>query len=85
MRPRKVLERIRAGSKNIRFADFVGLVEAYGFVETRRRGSHRMYWYEGVEDLVNLQPDRNGQAKQYQVHQFMSLVERHRLRIEEQE
>jgi hypothetical protein len=36
----KLLERILAGSRSVRFADFVNLVEAYGFESSRIRGSH---------------------------------------------
>jgi hypothetical protein len=42
MRKRKLLERALAGSKNIRFAEMVALVEAFGFRLSRVSGSHHI-------------------------------------------
>src|SRR3954468_11537865 len=43
-----------------------GLVEAFGCTLNRISGSHHIYTHDGVDDLINLQPDRNGKAKPYQ-------------------
>ena len=82
MTPRKTLEQILAGSKNIRFADAVRLVEAFGFQLARRRGSHHIFKHEQVLELVNLQ-DVRGQAKPYQLKQLLDLVERYNLTLED--
>lgn len=80
MHARKLLRRILDGSKNVRFADFVGLAEAFGFRLVRTSGSHRIFSHSDVAELVNLQ-DVGGQAKPYQIRQFMRLVERYNLKL----
>ena len=40
MNPRKTLELILRGSRNVRFSDFERLVEAFGFRLSRVSGSH---------------------------------------------
>ena len=82
MKPRKVLEKILGGSKNIRFADMCGLVEAFGFKLQRVSGSHHIFGHLDVPELVNLQEIR-GQAKIYQIRQFLKLVEEYNLRLED--
>ena len=82
VKAQKILQKVLSGSKNIAFADFVVLVEAYGFHLSRVRGSHHIFVHPGVRELVNLQ-DVKGQVKPYQVKQFMSLVERYNLDFEE--
>ncbi len=82
MNPRKTLQLILQGSHNIRFADFVGLVEAFGFRLARTRGSHHIFARRGIPELVNLQ-NVAGQAKPYQVDQFLKLVEQHGLTLQD--
>lgn len=79
---RKTLQRILSGSWNIRFAEMTALVEAFGFHLSRIRGSHHIFAHPDVPELVNLQ-EVKGEAKPYQVRQFLKLVERHHLRLEE--
>jgi hypothetical protein len=50
----------------------------------RQAGSHRMYYRDGVPELVNVQPTKNGQAKDYQVERFLKLAERYSLRLEDE-
>ena len=83
MKPRKTLEKILFGSKNIRFADLTALVRAFGFRLSRTSGSHHIFAHRRVPELVNLQEVR-GQAKPYQVRQFMKLVERYNLQLEDE-
>ncbi len=56
----------------------VRLVEAFGFRRAWQRGSHHIFVYRDVSELVNIQ-DVNGVAKPYQVRQFLTLVERYNL------
>ena len=74
MNKRKLLERAMAGSKDIRFADMVTLVEAFGFHLSRVKGSHHIFVHPNVPELINLQ-NVGGKAKPYQIHQFLRLVE----------
>jgi len=81
--PRKTLEQILQGSRNIRFEDFLRLVEAFGFRQARVSGSHHIFSRPGMVEAVNLQ-EYHGQAKPYQVRQFLRLVEKYGLTMEEQ-
>jgi hypothetical protein len=80
MNNRKLLQRALYGSRNIRFNEMVGLVQAFGFRLSRVRGSHHIFVHEEIPELVNLQ-DVNGGAKPYQVRQFLKLVEKHNLKL----
>ena len=82
MNKRKLLQKILAGSKNVRFADMVSLVEAFGFHLARTDGSHHIFTHPQVPELVNLQ-NVKGQAKPYQIRQFLRLVERYSLEMED--
>jgi predicted RNA binding protein YcfA (HicA-like mRNA interferase family) len=79
---RKILQKILAGSKNIRFSDMVDLVEGFGFRLSRTEGSHHIFVHPDMPELVNLQAVK-GKAKPYQVRQFLRLIERHSLKLEE--
>jgi len=82
MNARKTLQLILSGSKNVRFVDMVRLVEAYRFRLDRVSGSHHIFNRHGIREIVNLQNMR-GQAKSYQVSQFMKLIETHGLTLED--
>jgi predicted RNA binding protein YcfA (HicA-like mRNA interferase family) len=43
MNKKKLLEKVLSGSNNIRFSEFVILVEAFGFTLARTRGSHHIF------------------------------------------
>jgi hypothetical protein len=80
---RRLLRRLVEGAVyNVRFTDFVNLVEAFGFALQRTEGSHHMFWHAGILEALNLQSDR-GQAKPCQIRHFVRLVERYNLRLEE--
>jgi predicted RNA binding protein YcfA (HicA-like mRNA interferase family) len=84
MKRRKLLARLACGAvRNVRFDDFTGLVSTFGFVLVRTSGSHHIYTRRDIPQLVSLQ-DVNGQAKPYQVRQFLRLVERYNLTMEEE-
>jgi len=82
MNKRKLLQRILSGSKNVHFTDMVALVEAFGFSLHRSKGSHHLFVHPDVTELVNLQNLR-GQAKLYQIRQFLMLVEKYNLELED--
>ncbi len=83
MNKRSLLRTLLAGSKNVRFADMVGLVEAFGFRLSRMSGSHHIFVHPEVSELVNLQ-NVHGQAKPYQIWQFLKLVEKYDLKLEDE-
>jgi predicted RNA binding protein YcfA (HicA-like mRNA interferase family) len=83
MKPAPLLRRLAQGElANVRFADAQRLAEALGFELDRVRGSHHIYRHPGTGERINLQA-RGGQAKPYQLRQLLDLVERHGLRVKE--
>jgi len=85
MKARRVLEKILAGSRNIRFEDLCRLAKALGFELDRTRGSHHIFVNRRVAGLrLNLQPDRSGQVKLYQVRQLLDAMEMNGLRLDDE-
>lgn len=82
MKPRKLLAAILAGSRNVRFADMVALVKAFGFELSRTSGSHHIFVHPKVDELVNLQKVQD-KAKPYQIRQVLKLVEKYHLTLED--
>ncbi len=83
MNKRKLLAKAISTPANFRFADMVVLVEAFGFRLSRVRGSHHIFAHPDIPELINLQ-NVKGQVKPYQVRQFLKLVERYNLRLEDE-
>ena len=81
MRKKKLLEKALSSTKNIRFKEMVTLVEAFGFRLSRISGSHHVFIHPDIPEQINLQSVK-GQAKPYQVRQFLKLVERYNLTLE---
>ena len=80
MKKEVLLRRIRAGAKrNVRFADFTGLVEAHGFIFAGQEGSHRGYRHS-CGAVLNLQ-EKDGEAKPYQIAQFLKIVDAYGLTL----
>lgn len=71
----KIKEAVLSGTanSNIRFEDLGHLLERLGF-GVRQRGSHHIYFREGVADIINLQPGNDGKAKPYQVRQVADII-----------
>lgn len=84
MNARKVLRKMLAGSKNLRFQELVGLVEALGFHLTRTHGSHHIFSHPDVSERINLQ-DVRGQAKPYQMRQVLEVMETNGLTLDAEE
>ena len=68
--------------RGLRFAEFTALIEAFGFVFDRQRGSHRYYVRTDVREVINVQPRQDGKAKVAQVVEFLDLVQRYGLQLE---
>ena len=84
MNRKKLLQKILTGSKNIKFSDMVNLVKGFGFNLSRTDGSHHIFVRPNIPELVNLQ-NLKGQAKPYQIRQFLKLIEKHNLKLKENE
>lgn len=84
MNKRKLLQQILNHPKNVRFGDFIIIVEAFGFSCARVDRSHNIYKNMKVAEIINLQ-SVNGEAKPYQIKQFFALVEKYNLEMEEKD
>jgi len=78
----KLLQKVLSGSRNVRFGDMVTLVNAFGFRLSRTKGSHHIFSHPGIPELINLQ-EVHGQTKPYQIKQFLTLIERYNLEMED--
>jgi predicted RNA binding protein YcfA (HicA-like mRNA interferase family) len=84
MNRRRLLRRLLGGSlQGVAFFDMINLVEGFGFRHVRTRGSHHILSHPSVSELINLQ-NVGGEAKPYQIRQFLKLVERYDLRLEDE-
>jgi len=67
----KILEGRSDASFN--FDDLCFVLERAGFTRRSGKGSHRIFFRDGVDEIVNIQP-KGGQAKPYQVKQVRELL-----------
>lgn len=81
MRPRKTWEAVLGGRRAIPFEDFTRLLLAFGFAHKRTRGSHHIFLHPKAMRPLSIQP-RGGEAKAYQVAQFLAMVEEFGLTME---
>ncbi len=81
-RLRKSYESMLRNPRNLRFATFQRVVEAFGFRLDRVVGSHHIYVHPQVDRPLSLQSVQ-GEAKPYQIRQFIDIVETYGLRMDE--
>lgn len=82
VKKQKLYQRLLNNQKNIKFNQLVALIEAFGFELDRIKGSHHTYKHASISGIfLLLQPDKNGEAKPYQIKQFLSLIEQYNLRM----
>ena len=67
------------------FAEFTALIEAFGFSFQRQRGSHRIFAREDVLEIVDGQPTQDHKAKDVQVQDFLKLVAKYQLSLEDRD
>ena len=72
---RKILEKVLSGlsDRNIRFRDLSKLLSDFRFIE-RIKGGHHIFFKDGIEEILNLQPLKDGKAKAYQVKQVRTII-----------
>lgn len=80
----KLLIKILGGSSdnNIKFEDLRRLLGKLGF-EERIKGSHHIYFKEGIEEIINIQA-KNGMAKPYQVKQVRNIVADYKIELNDE-
>ena len=64
--------------KNVSFFELCNVLKYLGF-EERIKGSHYIFYKEGIEDILNLQPKKT-KAKPYQVKQVRSIILKYKIR-----
>jgi len=69
-----------ASDANFSFSDLCEILQILG-LEVRIKGSHHIFSKEGVEEILNLQPQKGdrSKAKPYQVKQFRAVVLKYKL------
>ncbi len=82
MKHHKRLQKIIASPANVRFGEMVTLVQAFGFRLLRTSGAHHLFGRAGINEQLNLQ-NVKGKAKPYQIRQFLKIVERYNLTMDE--
>ena len=83
MKKQKLLRNILSNPQSVKFNEMIGLVEAFGFRLSRVSGSHHIFTHPEIAEIVNLQ-NVKGQAKPYQVNQFLKLIEKYNLELKKQ-
>ena len=75
----KLIQKVLSGSadRNIDFKDLCNLLETLGF-DNRIKGSHHIYFKEGITEIINLQT-LNNKSKAYQVKQVRELLIKYKL------
>ncbi|MDR1708271.1 MAG: type II toxin-antitoxin system HicA family toxin [Candidatus Accumulibacter sp.] len=78
-RHEKLIVKILSGRQDtgVKFSELVNLLLSFGFSQ-RISGSHRIFYKEGVDEIINLQPE-GAQAKPYQVKQVRNIMVKYRL------
>jgi predicted RNA binding protein YcfA (HicA-like mRNA interferase family) len=81
----KTLSSILRGTSdsNIPFADLCHLLKGLGF-EERIRGSHHIFYKDGVEEIINLQP-KVSKSKAYQIKQVRNIILKYKFGEKENE
>ena len=75
----RILDSILRGNSdaNIRFTGLCNLLLKLGFHE-RVKGSHHIFWKEGIAEILNLQP-KGAKAKPYQVKQVRAILLKYKM------
>lgn len=63
---------------NFSFDDLRNILLHFNFTERTTGGSHRIFYKEGIEEIINIQPKDN-KAKPYQVKQVRSIILKYKL------
>jgi hypothetical protein len=80
---KNIIEKILTGisDKNIRFDELRTVLTKLGFNE-RVKGGHYIFTKDGVIEIINIQPLKDGKAKAYQVKQIRNIIFKYKLHME---
>ena len=81
----KLMQKLLSGfsDRNMDFDELKSILTKLNF-EERVKGSHHIYFKEGIEEIINIQP-LNGKAKPYKVKQVRELIIKYKLMSNEGE
>jgi len=74
----ELLEELKENPRKVRFARLCKIAEAFGFQTRKGTGSHRVYFQEEIQEILNFQNEA-GWAKAYQIRQFIKVIEKYGL------
>jgi hypothetical protein len=79
----KTIEKILSGisDKNIKFSELREILIKFGFAE-RIKGDHHIFTMNGIMEIINIQPLRDGNAKAYQVKQIRNIILKYKIHKE---
>jgi hypothetical protein len=73
----KIIEQMRNAPSNVRYSDLAKVCEQRFGVPRQRGTSHSVYKTPWAGDpRVNIQPDKNGMAKAYQVRHVLEAIDK---------
>ncbi|MDE2595827.1 MAG: type II toxin-antitoxin system HicA family toxin [Sphingomonadales bacterium] len=72
---------LQSTDRSVAFRDFLAMIEAFGLVHIRTKGSHRSYAHDACPALLVVQP-KGKDAKRYQVRAFLGIVEEYGLKMD---
>lgn len=77
----KLIAAIMSGTqdRNIKFSDLQKILDILSF-QHRIKGDHFIYWKDGIDEIINIQPDGN-KAKPYQVKQVRNIILKYGLEV----
>lgn len=80
----KLINKLFSGDtdQSFPFVDLLKILDHYGF-DKRVKGSHHIFFKDGIEEIINLQSKKDNNAKPYQVKQVRSLIIKYNLKIKE--
>jgi len=79
----KILLKILSGlsDKDISFLELCNVLRHLGFKERIKKGSHHIFYKDGIREIINLQP-KNSNAKAYQVKQIRNIIVQYKIKGE---
>lgn len=84
VKKRKLFDKMLNSPQNIRFEEFIVLLQAFGFIPSRTKGSHHIFTRDDIMEILSIQPKKDGKAKPYQIRQFIKLIEQYALELDEE-
>lgn len=77
---KKVYNAVMSGKSdyNIKFSDLQNLIVDLDFQFKRQNGSHKIYYNEDIQEIMNIQKD-GSKAKAYEVRQLRNLIIKYNL------